>query len=152
MASTNKTQNLNLNQWIGTDKPKRTDFNHDNSMIDNICGTHMNDKDIHIHADERLFWNTQVVTGLYFGTGKPQMEILLGFNPKAVIVFAHDRSLGITDKFTYSGIATEYANTVGITTSENGFTVYEAYNSKNGITPTLNSRGVDYSYIAFKYL
>lgn len=150
MASTNKTQNLNLNQWIGTDKPKRTDFNHDNSMIDNICGTHMNDKDIHILADERLFWNTQVVTGFYFGTGRPQMEILLGFTPKAVIVFAHDRTLGITDKFVYSGIATEYANTVGITTSENGFQISDSCETKNGITATLNSQGENYSYIAFK--
>lgn len=34
MASTNKTQLLNLNQWIGTDKVKRVDFVDDNKIID----------------------------------------------------------------------------------------------------------------------
>lgn len=34
MASTNKTTNLRLNQWEGTDPVLRTDFNQDNSRID----------------------------------------------------------------------------------------------------------------------
>ena len=34
MASTNKTRNLRLNQWEGSDPILRTDFNQDNSKID----------------------------------------------------------------------------------------------------------------------
>ena len=34
MASTNKTRNLRLNQWEGSDPVLRTDFNQDNSKID----------------------------------------------------------------------------------------------------------------------
>lgn len=34
MASTNKTPNYNLNQWVGTDTPQRIDFNDDNAAID----------------------------------------------------------------------------------------------------------------------
>ena len=34
MASTNKTTNLRLNQWEGTDPILRADFNQDNSRID----------------------------------------------------------------------------------------------------------------------
>lgn len=34
MASTNKTTNLRLNQWEGTDPVLRTDFNQDNNRID----------------------------------------------------------------------------------------------------------------------
>ena len=34
MASTNKTSNLRLNQWEGSDPILRTDFNQDNSKID----------------------------------------------------------------------------------------------------------------------
>lgn len=34
MASTNKTTNLRLNQWEGSDPVLRTDFNQDNSKID----------------------------------------------------------------------------------------------------------------------
>ena len=34
MASTNKTENLGLNQWVGTDHLTRTDFVEDNALID----------------------------------------------------------------------------------------------------------------------
>ena len=34
MASTNKTTNLRLNQWVASDPVLRTDFNFDNSKID----------------------------------------------------------------------------------------------------------------------
>lgn len=34
MPSTNKTPNLGLNQWLGTDKPKREDWNLDNSLTE----------------------------------------------------------------------------------------------------------------------
>lgn len=34
MGSTNKTSNLKLNSWIGSDKPQRVDFNYDNNILD----------------------------------------------------------------------------------------------------------------------
>lgn len=34
MASTNKTENFGLNQWIGTDQMARADFNSDNLKLD----------------------------------------------------------------------------------------------------------------------
>ena len=34
MPSTNKTPNLQLNNWVGSDRPKREDFNSDNTKID----------------------------------------------------------------------------------------------------------------------
>jgi len=34
MPSSNKTLHLALNKWIGTDKPKKDDFNDDNQIID----------------------------------------------------------------------------------------------------------------------
>lgn len=37
MPSTHKTGHLSLNNWLGTDKPKKDDFNEDNSRIDNAC-------------------------------------------------------------------------------------------------------------------
>ena len=38
MSSTNKTTNLKLNDWVGTDVPQREDFNADNQRIDKaIC-------------------------------------------------------------------------------------------------------------------
>lgn len=38
MASTNKTTNLGLNQWLSSDAPKMADFNADNATIDSVIG------------------------------------------------------------------------------------------------------------------
>ena len=38
MSSTNKTTNLGLNQWIGSDRSKREDFVDDNKKIDDWAG------------------------------------------------------------------------------------------------------------------
>lgn len=38
MPSTNKTTNLKLNKWSGSDKPKKDDFNADNQLIDTAYG------------------------------------------------------------------------------------------------------------------
>jgi len=38
MASTNKTTNLQLNQWISSDPVLRTDFNRDNQILDQEVG------------------------------------------------------------------------------------------------------------------
>lgn len=37
MPSTNKTGHLRLNNWLGSDKPKKDDFNSDNRLVDTAC-------------------------------------------------------------------------------------------------------------------
>jgi hypothetical protein len=41
MASTNKTANLDLNQWSLSDKPEMADFNADNTKIDTAVSAHL---------------------------------------------------------------------------------------------------------------
>ena len=41
MASASKTPNLNLPQWVGTEKPERTDFNAAFNAIDTTVASHM---------------------------------------------------------------------------------------------------------------
>lgn len=53
MSSTNKTEKLGLNSWIGSDKPKRIDFNTDNEIIDRAISEHTEDTVVHINAEER---------------------------------------------------------------------------------------------------
>ena len=53
MSSTNKTEKLGLNSWIGSDKPKRIDFNTDNEIIDRAISQHTEDTVVHINAEER---------------------------------------------------------------------------------------------------
>ena len=41
MASASKTPNLNLPQWVGTEKPERTDFNAAFDAIDTTVASHL---------------------------------------------------------------------------------------------------------------
>ena len=41
MASASKTPNLNLPQWVGTEKPERTDFNEAFDAIDTTVASHL---------------------------------------------------------------------------------------------------------------
>ena len=56
MSSTNKTTNLQLNDWVGTDVPQREDFNADNQRIDKAIGDHTGNTTVHITQAERDLW------------------------------------------------------------------------------------------------
>ena len=49
MASANKTPNLNLPQWVGTEKPERTDFNASFDAIDTTVASHLAENAIDAH-------------------------------------------------------------------------------------------------------
>ncbi|NCC87425.1 MAG: hypothetical protein EOM05_06095 [Clostridia bacterium] len=152
MSSTSKTPNLNLNKWIGSDIPKRADFNYDNETLDDICGNHISDIDIHITTEERALWNTQCVEGTYFGTGGTEREITLDFKPKAVIVFSYNKPFGLANTTDcYAAISTQFINSIGIDFTETGFKTYHgSTHSVDGIIPMFNVVGMDYAYLAFK--
>jgi hypothetical protein len=52
LASTYKTSHLGLNNWIGTDKPKREDFTGDNALIDSAVAAVNTELDEHSAALE----------------------------------------------------------------------------------------------------
>ena len=60
MPSTNSTEHLALNQWLGTDKPKMADFNADNLKLDAAMGNHLADAVSHLTENERNVWNHAV--------------------------------------------------------------------------------------------
>lgn len=74
MPSTSKTGHLGLNRWIGTDKPKKDDFNGDNNRIDTACkamaeqiaalevgagplAAHLANTGVHTTSGEKAAWN-----------------------------------------------------------------------------------------------
>ncbi|MGL5437833.1 MAG: hypothetical protein ACRDBO_21030 [Lachnospiraceae bacterium] len=64
MASTNKTS-LGLNMWEASDKPVRTDFNNDNSIIDGQIAKLNSDKAEVSHThDDRYYTEAEVDTKL----------------------------------------------------------------------------------------
>ena len=68
MASASKTPKLNLPQWVGTEKPERTDFNAAFEAIDTTVASHLAEKATqeklgHVKADnETIFSNDGVLS------------------------------------------------------------------------------------------
>lgn len=88
MASTGKTENLNLNQWAADDPVLREDFNADNRILD----AHNHDSRYYTHAeaDALLAQRPVFVTGQYSGptipTSTSKCTIQIGFTPQLAIV------------------------------------------------------------------
>lgn len=165
MSSTLKTNHYSLNSWIGSDRPKREDFNYDNQKIDGALHTletglegHQGDGVAHITAGERAAWQDKLAltTGSYVGDGQTNRAITLGYQPKAVLVF-QDWTPLVTCNFPTSmalangGIAIGEGGTSGMTMFEEGFSVMNVTTSNAaGYAPRLNSKGVTYYYLALR--
>jgi hypothetical protein len=86
MSSTNKTKNLNLNSWLGGDKPQRTDFVYDNEVVDEVVGNHIDDNNIHLTTADRKNFSTPVTAFTYIGDGSDRKTLELPVSCTAVFV------------------------------------------------------------------
>lgn len=160
MSSTNKTSNLQLNSWIGSDKPKREDFNSDNEIIDKAIAQHVKDSVAHITLDERATWNNYMFTGIYFGNGTTERVITTEcpFEARIGFVFANNRPTSIarfsdSKKNNYFGVFGFMANSLGLKLDLGGksFTVEQsAYAMTSGEYGNYNESGVTYHYVMFR--
>jgi hypothetical protein len=153
MASTNKTTNLHLNSWIESDKPKRTDFVMDNSIIDSVLGTHINDSDLHLTLAEKTRVHSPYSISLEYGTGTSTLTYNPGFAPSMAIIFKTNTPL-ITTVSGYPqanyAIATAKGSTGGATLSGSTFTVRQSTGSENGVIYNLNENNEPYVIIYFR--
>ena len=123
MPTENKTVNLNLNSWIGTDKPKREDFVNDNIILDTIISNHMLDTSLHFTASDReKLEERPFVLEILTGDGNASKKHILSITPKMVIVFTTNQPLVGYDKTNNcavcnSGIA--YADNTNLTLNIN---------------------------------
>ena len=158
MSSTNKTSNLKLNSWIGSDKPQREDFNRDNSIIDNIVSTHHSNSEIHTTADEKSKWNAPYYMNSYFGNGSVTRNITLGcdFTPGWGIIFAINYLPGATDfknsaHYNYFAIVSQNGSTVGAELSGKKLTVTQSSVAVFGNEfRSFNETGTTYYYVMFR--
>ena len=155
MSSSYKTPNLGLNSWIGTDKPKRSDFNADNEILDETLGAHLADAVVHLTAAERSKWNRGALTfGSYTGNGEVSAVIPLGFYPTLVVVFPADQPFAYYNAVDSSneilgGLAMRTGHTLGISLTENGFSVLNVQTvPMDGKSSRLNQSGQTYLYLA----
>ncbi len=160
MSSTNKTSNLKLNSWIGSDKPQRTDFNYDNEVIDKTLSEHMNDDISHTSADEKERWNNYIYSNTYYGDGSISRVINTGcpFPATFGVVFAGNRPSSVvkfssSQKVNYIGFFSLEANTSGLKLDDEqvNLTVYQTSQAiMENEYMNFNELGVAYHYIMFR--
>lgn len=160
MSSTNKTNNLKLNKWIGSDKPMRVDFNYDNEVIDSVITQHTTDAVAHITDEERAKWNTYVHIGMYFGDGSSSRKIATNcpFNINAGFIFAVSRPSSIfysSDgrKYNYTAMFSSMGEGSGVKLQSDMKTLSVTQSSQAVINKeymNLNESGVSYVYILFR--
>lgn len=159
MSSTNKTEYLGLNSWASTDVPKRTDFNYDNSVIDEAMKNHNDNSDVHLRNGERDIWNSPYYMGVYYGTGgSAERTIATGcpFQPRFGIIFANGTAPAVTNfsgsaNSNYFALVSSRANTIGASVSGNNLLVKSsAAPSVSNEYPNLNASGYTYCYILFR--
>ena len=154
MPSSNKTRNLGLNKWLGSDKPKKDDFNADNALLDMAVHTlrermdaleqeggaggeltaHLADGTAHVSEEDRARWNNPPAAGgpgmgTYTGNGQLLQKIVLGYRPRFGLLYGVNKGVTQTDwdaKETraYSGFFGEQGCSRNIETSAEGFTVF----------------------------
>lgn len=156
MASTQKTTNLKLNQWIGTDVPKRQDFVDDNQIIDQTLGEHMGDLEQHLSTADRTKLNNLFFSGAYFGDGTSSREITLAERPSFLILYPLNYPMGKTEfqgelHFNNFGFTTQGVGSFGLTLRDKTLTVTQnAAAEYTYEVRRFNQTNVTYQYIAFR--
>lgn len=150
MSSTNKTENLNLNQWAGTDRPQRVDFNEDNRLIDEAFTAHINDMSVHTTAADKM----QNAAYSYIGDGESTQVLELEFEPDSVIVMPLTHGIvTITNSFvrSYAGANMKDVHTGNLLIEGNRVTVKQLTpSSSEREVPCLNEDGEVYILIALR--
>ena len=150
MPTENKTANLGLNSWLGTDKPQRADFVEDNIIIDTAITNHLNDFDLHLLKNPFKI-------GVFAGNGSSSQDITFDFYPRIVFVFLrnapfteYDSSNGYTKVNAAVVAANGGGGTIGASLFLDTLTVSQSTSASNGRFKNLNASGSQYFYIAFK--
>lgn len=149
MSASNKTPNLNLNQWSLDDKPQMEDVNRDNLLIDTAINNHVVDKVAHLTSEEHEKLTKRIMFTEYFGNNAPTKDFNVGIKPIFVIVFAISRPLcehSGEKVISYFGMASSNSESSGISISGNVVTVK---NTEDASPVSLNKVGTTYCIAAF---
>lgn len=118
-----------------------------------LCGSHIRDMSIHASAEEKQLWEHPLFVTRYTGTGEGSRLMTLDFAPSWVMVFAvqypsvlYNASQQRTEL--YSGTASVYGCTEGITLNERDVRVYSGQGDFPGVMPYLNKAGFTYCLAA----
>ncbi len=150
MASTNKTENFELNQWLGSDVPQRVDFNEDNRIIDEALYAHMNDMSLHTTELDKM----QNASYAYVGNGAATQVLEMPFEPHGVFVMATNHcpiSINGNTKKWYFSVGVKGLVTGNVLINGRNVTVKQGTpSSTNQEVPALNENGELYAIIALR--
>lgn len=158
LSSTNKTPYLRLSSWLGSDIPNRVDFNNDNNIVDSALGTHLEDEDIHVSAQEKAVWNQPYHISTYIGNGNSTRSLNLDcpFNPTWGIIFrlnAPVQTIDINNEAdnNYFAIFTKNGSQAGVSLNNKSLTLMQSTAPIFGMEyRTYNEMGASYFVIAFR--
>ena len=156
MPTENKTVNLQLNSWLGTDKPQRADFVSDNTIIDTVLGEHLSDLTMHLSEDDRTLLTAPFKVGVIAGDGNTSKDHTLDFYPRIVFVFLKNApfvEFDATNGYTIcnSAIVTSAGgSSCGADLFLDTLTLSQSTAASDGRFFNLNKNGAQYVYIAFK--
>ncbi len=123
---------------------------------DLLCGSHINNTDVHLSEKQQEYLNHPFVSNSYFGTGDANRSISLGFRPSVVIVMGSQLPLMYVNHAAswnraFAAVATDFGGSLGIEITNNGFKVRSTESDiAKSCYPFLNELGTTYIYIAFK--
>lgn len=160
MPTENKTTNLQLNSWLGTDKPMRTDFVSDNNILDTVIGNHLADTTKHFSTQDRNLLTNPFEIFTYVGDGTSIRSISINFNARIAFVFRKNVPLFEYDPVNgyivtnCAIVCPGYGTAVGLSLSNNTINVSQGITTTN--TPNtkvyvnLNSNKNNYVCILIK--
>ncbi len=152
MSSSYKTTNLGLNRWIGEDAPTRADFVSDNTILDSIVGSHVNNTTYHLTSEEKEYLTEPIHIEAVQGTGEDAQTVSFDFQPTLVLCFPMSNPMSVTE----DGAVTVYsaAAAYGLGTSGGLYILEKSvslYNeTMDGHVYALNDSSIQYLLIAFR--
>ena len=153
MPSTNTTPNLGLNSWLSSDKPKRTDFVSDNTIIDTVLGTHIADSNLHLTTLQKDLVSEPYKIIVLYGSGEALTSVRPGFTPKLVIICKTGAPF-CENETSYtkvtSAIVTSQGSSGGATLSGDSIMITQSASASNGVFYNLNANNSTYLVICFK--
>ena len=159
MPTNNKTQNLHLNSWLGTDKPKREDFVSDNEILDSTISAHTTNTSVHLSAADRVKLESSRISLIPLtGDGKAAKHHTLDITPEFVIVYLAESPLEEFDKTNNCMICNGgvcygegYGGTAGMSLTGNTLTLLQSQSvPSSGPFLNLNQSCQQYFCVAFK--
>ena len=155
MPSTYKTPKLGLNDWIGTDKPKRADFNADNAILESVVSAHSENGTAHFSEAEKTRFTDLVNITTYTGDGTRTHSGSFAFTPKMIVIYPAAKApvsmMANGDVSIRSAYATASGASKGLTLTGQSFQTTQSLSTPaDGEILALNENGTTYVVVAIR--